>query len=122
MKKYLAPLNFLLLVSTFLSLWLNSSSTPVLAILALLSNLGMTIYSIFEKHKGEENSRLKITKEILILMVTLLLIVFLGGLAGLFANHYISPRFGGTVGLISALVASFILGYGVKKGIGRVFG
>jgi hypothetical protein len=55
----------------------------------------------------------------LILMATLLLIVFLGGLAGLFANSYFSPRFGETVGWLSALVVSFVLGYLVKKGIGK---
>jgi hypothetical protein len=120
MKKYLAPLNLLLLIATFLSLWLHPPSTLALAVLTLLFNLGTAIYSIFDKHKGSENSKPKIARELLILMVTLLLIVFLGGLAGLFANSYFSPRFGETIGLFSALVASFVLGYLVKKSIGRI--
>jgi hypothetical protein len=120
MKKYLAPLNLLLLVTTFLSLWLYPPSTLVLAVLTLVFSLGTAIYFIFDKHKGSENSKLKIARELLILLVTLLLIVFLGGLAGLFANSYFSPRFGQQIGLLSALVASFVLGYLVKKGIGKL--
>jgi hypothetical protein len=120
MKKYLAPLNLLLLISTFLSLWLYPPSTFALAVVTLLFSLGTAIYSIFDKYKGSENSRPKIAREMLILMATLLLIVFLGGLAGLFANSYFSPRFGETIGLLSALVASFAVGYLVKKGIGRM--
>ena len=122
MKKYLAPLNLLLLIATFLSLWLYPPSTLVLAVITLLFSLGTAIYSIFDKHKGSENSKTKIAREMLILMVTLLLIVFLGGLAGLFANSYISPRFGTTIGVLSALVTSFIVGYVVNKSFGRMKG
>jgi hypothetical protein len=120
MKKYLAPLNLLLLVATFVSLWLFPPSTLALAVVTLLFSLGTAIYSIFDRHKGSENAKPKIAREMLILLVTLLLIVSLGGLAGLFASSYFSPRFGETIGLFSALVASFVLGYLVKKGIGKL--
>jgi len=80
----------------------------------LLFSLAIAISSIFKKHKQAENPRPKIAKDILILVITLLLIIFLGGLAGIFANQYANPRF------VSAIAASLAVGYLVKMGAGKL--
>jgi len=96
------------------------AAAPALGITMLLFSLAMAISSIFKKHKGTENSRPKIAKDILILVATILLITFLGGLTGMFANYYASLRFGAVAGFVSAIAASFVVGYFVKKGVGKL--
>ena len=113
-------ITLLLFVTFIASMRLLPSVTPVLGIVLLLFSLAMAISSIFKKHKTSENPHLKIAKDILILVTTLLLIIFLGGLAGLFANQYTNPRFGAVVGFVSAIAASFAVGYFVKKGMGKL--
>jgi len=103
------------------SMWLFPTWTFVLGIIFLLFSLSTAIYSIFKKHKGTENSRSKIAKDVLILVITLLLIIFLGGLAGMFANYYASPRFGGVAGFVAAIIASLVVGYLVKTGVVKIF-
>ena len=60
------------------------------------------------------------TKDILILFITLLLVTALGGIAGMYANQYVSLQFGIIAGILSALVASFAVGYLVRWGMGMV--
>jgi hypothetical protein len=110
----------ILFITLIISFWLYPSATPVLGVLLLLITLAMSVWTIFKKHKGIENPRPKIAKDILILVLTLLLITFLGGLAGMFANYYASPSYGVVWGVISALAASFAVGYLVKKGVGKL--
>ena len=113
----------LLFFTTFIaSTWLFPPVTPALSIAFLLFSLAIAISSIFKKHKQSENPRSKIAKDILILLITFLLILFLGGLAGMYANYYASPRFGGLTGFISAIVASFAVGYLVNRGVGKIIG
>jgi hypothetical protein len=102
------------------SMWLYPSVTPVLGIAFLLFSLAIAISSIFKKHKQAENPRLKIAKDVSILVATILLITFLDGLAGMFANYYASLRFGVVWGIVSALAASFAVGYLVRWGVGQV--
>jgi hypothetical protein len=111
---------FLFFFANLLSLWLYPSVAPVLGIAFLLSILAIAISSIFKKHKQTENPRPKIVKDVLILVTTLLLIIFLGGLTGIFANYYASLRFGAVVGFVSAIVASFVVGYLVRWGVGKL--
>jgi hypothetical protein len=120
LKKYSTLLSVVFLLAIFISLSLFPSATPVLGIVFLLFSLAIAISSIFKKHKQAENPRPKIAKDILILILTLLLIIFLGGLAGMFANHYASLRFGAVVGLVTAMAVSFVVGYFVKKGVGKI--
>jgi hypothetical protein len=83
-------------------------------------SLSMAVSSIFKKHGQAENPRPKIAKDVFILIITLLLIIFLGGLAGMYANYYASPRFGVVAGFISAIGASFAVGYLVNRGVGKL--
>jgi O-antigen/teichoic acid export membrane protein len=113
----LALLLFLVFIG---SIWLYPPATPVLGIAFLLFSLAMAISSIFKKHKQAENPRAKIARDVLILVITLLLIIFLSGLAGMFANQYASPRFGAVAGFVFAILASFAVGYAVRWGVGKL--
>lgn len=88
----------------------------------LLFSLAIAVYAIFEKHKGTENPRPKILKETGVMVLTLVIVIFLGGVAAMLTNFYVSPSFGAVVGLVSAVVVSFMIGYVVKKGVGRLSG
>lgn len=97
------------------------SSTPALGITVLLFSLAVSTHSIFQKHKQAEKPRLKIAKDILVLVFTLLPIIFLGGLAGLFVAQYASSRgWGMTAGFVLAMLASFAVGYAVHRAAGKI--
>ena len=99
-------MNFIVLVlfiSLIGSMWLFPVGTFAFGIIFLLFSLAVAIYSIFKKHKEAENPRAKIAKDVSILVITLLLIIFLGGLAGMFANYYVSLKFGAIAGLVAAI-------------------
>ena len=120
--------SLLLFITLIGSIWLFPSGTFALGIIFLLFSLATAIQVIFKKHKQAENPpfdrlrvNFKIAKDVLILVITLLLILFLGGLAGMYANQYASSRFGIVVGFISAIVASFVVGYLVKTGVTKIF-
>ncbi len=53
------------------------------------------------------------------MILTLVVIIFLGSLAAMWTNFHISLSFGTVVGLISALGVSLVIGYVIKKGMGR---
>lgn len=92
---------------------------PLLGVFFVCFSLITSIFSIFKKHKQSENPRIKIVKEILILIFTLALAMLLGGMTGMYANQYAAQRFGIIPDILSALVASFVIGYIVRWGIGR---
>lgn len=116
----LLAFSILLMIVTLITLWFYPSATPALGTVSLLSSLAMAIHAIFEKHKKTEKPRPKIAKDILVLILTILLIAFLGGIAVMLANTYVSLSFGAVVGLVSALGVSFTIGYAIKKGMGRL--
>jgi len=118
-KKHLPLIPILLLLAILLSLWLFPAATPKLGTASLLFSLTLSTYTILEKHKGTENARPKILKEVGVMVLTLLIIIFLGGLAAMLTNFYVSLSFGEVVGLVSALCVSLVIGYVVKKGMGR---
>lgn len=118
-RKYL-PLITILLPATLLSFWLFSSATSVLGLASLLFSLALSIHTIIQTHKGTENARPKILKEVGVMVLTLIIVIFLGGIAAMLANFYVSPSFGAVVGLVSALAASFAIGYAVRKVMGRL--
>lgn len=111
---------FLLFVALLGSIWQLPSATFALGIALLFFSLATAIYSIFQNHKYDQNHRPKIFKDILVLILSLLLILLLGGLVGRFANDYISTRLGVVAGFLSAIAASFSVGYLVRKGMGRL--
>jgi O-antigen/teichoic acid export membrane protein len=106
------------IIALAISFWLFPYAIPILCVIFLFFNLSVAVLGIFKKYKQAEYPRLNITKEILLLLLTILLVIFLGGLAGLFASYYITPVYGIVAGLISALTVSFSLGYLVKWEMG----
>lgn len=118
-KKYIPLITILLFVFFIFSIWEFPAATPVLGILLLLAGLAISIFAIFEKHKESESPRVKIARDVSILVITLLLIIFFGGLAALFANYYVTLRFGTMIGFLAAIAASFLVGYLIRKGMGR---
>jgi TRAP-type uncharacterized transport system fused permease subunit len=120
LKKYFVIISLLLLVAIIASSWQSPALAGILSVILLLLSLLMAILSIFKKHKQAERPRSQIAKDVLVLVTTLLLIIFLGGLAGTFANYFASLRFGAVVGFVSAIGASFVVGYLVRWGIGKL--
>jgi EamA domain-containing membrane protein RarD len=122
MKKVMLILVLLLTVATIASLWLSPAISPVLGILSLLISLALSTYAIVHKHKGTENARAKILKEVGVMVFTLIAVIFLGGTAAMLANAQVNVRWGEVAGLLSAIGASFLVGYSVRKGLLRLVG
>lgn len=95
---------------------------PVLGMATLLFSLALSIYTIFKKHKGTKNARPKILKEVGAMVLTLILIIFLGGTAAMLANYQVGIWWGEIAGLVSAIAASFMVGYLVRKGVTKFVG
>jgi fructose-specific phosphotransferase system IIC component len=114
MKKYLP---FLFLVTTLVSLVIYPVITPTFGLITLLLSLAFSTYGIYTKHAGTENARAKILKEIGVMVLTLVIILFLGGIAAVLANYQVSMRWGKVAGWVSAIGASFVVGYLVRKGM-----
>ncbi len=89
MKKYLPTISVMLLIVTLLTLVYHPTLGSALGMLSLLFTLALSTYTIYEKHKGTENPRPKILKEVSVMVLTLLIIIFLGGLAAMLTNFYI---------------------------------
>lgn len=119
LKKTFSSIAIIFLLFALSSLWLFPTTTPALGIASLLFSLAISIHAIFEKHKGTENPRSKIAKDTLVLILTLLLMAFLGGIAAMLANVQVGMRWGEVAGLISAIAASFVVGYLVRTGMMR---
>jgi fructose-specific phosphotransferase system IIC component len=114
MQKYLI---ILLLIAMLISLVVYPEITPILGIITLLLSLAFSTYIIIQTHKGTEHARAKILKEVGVMVLTLIIILFLGGIAAMLANAQMGMRWGEVVGLISAIAASFAVGYLVRKGM-----
>jgi hypothetical protein len=115
-NKYLTLTPLLLLALLVASIWKLPAAAPMLGIVLVLTSLGISILGIFEKHKGTEKARSRIWKDVAGLTVTILLILFLGGLAALLAHDHVSRRFGMPAGWLAAIAASFIVGYLIRWG------
>jgi hypothetical protein len=120
-KKYLPLIVFLsLLIGIFWSALFSPSLTLYFVIAAILCSLAISISSILEKHKGAENAREKITRDILILIVIFALVLLIGGGIGFWAGKQAEGQFGAVVAVISALAVSFAVGYLVQKGMRKL--
>jgi len=119
-KKYFAILPSLLLVALFVSFWCFPAAVPALGMASLLVTLSLAVSSIVGKHAQAEHRRFKIAKDVLIFIATLSLVIFFAGVAALLVNYYASLRFGAVAGFVSAMAASFAMGYLVKSGVGRL--
>ena len=116
MKKY-SPI--LLLIITLASLVFFPTITPTLGTITLLLSLALSTYAIYTKHTGTEHARAKIIKEVGIMVFTLIAVIFLSGIASMLANVQVGLRWGELAGLVSAIGASFGVGYLVRAGVGR---
>ena len=54
--------------------------------------LALSTYTIYTKHVGTEHARAKILKEVGMMVLLLVAILFLGGVAGMLANAKVSIR------------------------------
>lgn len=115
-------INLVLLLIAIISIWVIPSYAYVLLILSLFISLAFSTHTIFRKHKGTENARKKILKEAGMLVLTLITVLFLAGIVAMLANYQISMRWGEVAGLVSAIGASFLVGYWVRKGMRRWVG
>ncbi|MCP5463364.1 MAG: hypothetical protein H7A34_09410, partial [bacterium] len=88
--------------------------------LSMFFTLALSTYAIYTKHAGTEHARAKILKEVGMMVLTLVIVIFLGGIASMLANAQVGLRWGVTAGLVSAIAASFGVGYLVRKGMGRL--
>lgn len=119
-KKYSGLVYLLLVLAVLWSVFFIQATTLLFASATILLFLTIDTFFILEKHKDAEDKRQKITRDILILIVTLILIVLLGWLAGTLVGGQARAQFGMRVGLLCALIVSFGVGYLVKKGLGKV--
>ncbi|HCR71373.1 MAG TPA: hypothetical protein DIW23_08025 [Anaerolineae bacterium] len=112
----------LLPLIALLSIFLYRDATLALGSIVLFLSLTIATYNIFQKYKESDNPRLKIVKDMFVLVFTIILISFLGGLAGLFVNFYVGNMFGAMAGFVCAMLAGIAVGYLVRKGISKVAG
>ncbi|MCC7119865.1 MAG: hypothetical protein IT310_15170 [Anaerolineales bacterium] len=122
MKKYISPVATLFPLFTLPLLWIYPAVVPTLGVAALVFSLAFSIYAIFQKHKGTENHRPKVLKEVVVMVLTLVIVIFIGGIAAMLANYQVRIRWGENAGIISAIVASFMVGYLVRKGVLKLAG
>jgi len=119
MRKYLLAL---LLIATLVSLVVYSEFAPALGLITLFLTPALSTYAIIHKHAGTEHARAKILKEVGVMVLTLVIVLFLGGIAAMLANARVGMRWGEVAGLVSAIAASFGVGYLVRVGVGRLVG
>ena len=120
MHKRQIPFIFLLLPLVFVVF--IPPVAPVLGMATLFLTLALSTYTIYTKHTGTEHARPKILKEVGVMVLTLVAVIFLGGIVALLANYQVSVRWGAIAGLVSAIAASFGVGYLVRKGVTRFVG
>ncbi len=89
---------------------------------SLLFSLALSTYTIFQKHRETENARPKILKDAGVMVLTLIIILFFGGVAAMLANYQVGMRWGEVAGLLSAIGVGFLVGYLVRKGLLRLGG
>jgi DMSO/TMAO reductase YedYZ heme-binding membrane subunit len=119
-KNYLRYILLSLIFGIFFSVLFFPSAVWIFTIASILLMLVTLVSSILEKHKGAENERKKIARDISVLILTLTLVILLGGLAGTLAGRQVQAQFGAGLGIFCALIVSFVVGYLVKKGLGKV--
>ena len=125
--KHSLLISFLMLFTLFGVGLFVPSILPALGVIFFLFTLSTAIAFIIEKHKGQEPARRKVTRDILVLAITLLLAVLLGGMvcqsAANIAGAYVEVRWAGwgsVVALVSAILVIFAVGYAVRWGAGKL--
>jgi hypothetical protein len=127
LKKYSTPFSAMFLLAIFTSLLLFPSAIPALDVIFFVFTFTVAIAFIIEKHKGHEIMCRKVTRDILILTITLLLAVLLGGMVSQSAENvagaYVEVRWAGggmAAAFIAAILASFAVGFAVNRAAGKL--
>jgi hypothetical protein len=127
LQKYSLLLSTLLLLAIFAASLFLPSALPALGVICFLLAFVTGAAFIIERHKGHELMRRKVTRDILVLAITLLLAILLGGMASRFAANvtgaYVEVRWlgvGRLARLVSAIVVSFTVGYAVNRAAGKI--
>jgi uncharacterized membrane protein YedE/YeeE len=120
LKKYLLLIVCLSLLGIFWSALYSPATMPIFVIAATLFSLVISIHFILEKHRGAENQRQKITRDVLILIVMFTSVILIGGWVGLWAGEQAEGWFGAVVGVMAALAVSFAVGYLVRRGMRKL--
>lgn len=77
MKKYQLVISLLLLLTVLLATWLFPVANPIVGMFSLLVSLALSTHTIYTKHKGIEDARAKILKEVSVMVFTLVAVIFL---------------------------------------------
>ncbi|MCK6567046.1 MAG: hypothetical protein L6Q45_05040 [Anaerolineales bacterium] len=85
-------------------------------------SFALSTHTIIRKYKGTDRACAKILKEVGVMVLTLAIIIFLGGIAAMLANYQVGLRWGEAAGFASAIVASILVGFLVRKGVMRFAG
>ncbi|MBK9780906.1 MAG: hypothetical protein IPP55_12785 [Anaerolineales bacterium] len=93
-----------ILIFTLLSLVFFSSASTMVGILSLLLSLALSTYAL-----STENARAKILKEVGVMVLTLVIVLLLGGIASILANYQVGMRWGTVAGLVSVWVMGRLL-------------
>jgi len=127
LQKYSLLLSVLLLLAIFGMALFYPVALPALGVICILFAFATGAAFIIEKHKGHELMRRKVTKDILVLAITLLLAILLGGMVSQSAANvtgaYVEVRWRGAgmaAGFIAAIFVSFAVGYAVRWGMGKL--
>lgn len=120
MNKAISSISLFLIVLTLISVWFYPTASAILGIISLFFTLAFSTYTIIHKHTGTENARAKILKEVGVMVITLVSVLFLGGIASMLANAQVSLRWGAVAGFVSAIGVSLAVGYLVRVGMGRL--
>ena len=91
------------LFAALLLLILFPAISPILGAIYLLLSLTLSTYTIYTKHAGTEHARAKILKEVGVMVLTLVIVLLLGGIASILANYQVGMRWGTVAGLVSAI-------------------
>ncbi len=68
--------NLALVLITIIAIWVIPTYAYILVILSLLLSLALSTYAIYTKHKGTEHARAKILKEVGVMVLTLVIVLF----------------------------------------------
>ena len=66
--------------------WISPLLTSIFGMLSMFFTLALSTYAIYTKHAGTEHARAKILKEVGMMVLTLVIVIFLGGIASMLAN------------------------------------
>jgi len=137
LKKYWPYLSLILIIALLASLFFWPALSSPLGMTVLVLAVGIAIVFTVRRHwnayKNGELTRAKLARNIAIdvlgILITISLISFLGGLAGQYVGFLAGnaaevrwPGVGAVVGIITAILSAFVVGFGVRILMGWTWG